>query len=349
VKKIYSIIVITFFLLRTSSSFAWGSTGHHIVAQVAKAYLEPGVEDSVKKYFGSMTFESASTWMDAIRSDHSYDYMKPWHYVNIEEGQTYIETGDPNVINALEEVVKKLVEKEPLSNADLFFNLKVLFHLVGDLHQPLHVGYGVDLGGNTVDVHFLSTSTNLHRVWDSDIINNKNITYAKCLAIASGLPAEEITEIQNIDVMEWMLQSRALLDSVYDFSGVNITQPYIDKNAPLIERQIVAGGLRLASVLNERFSAKTTTGISNPVLVPQHTYISVYPNPFTYSTQFSIVNCPSSAELSIVNILGETIKTFAHPAANFEFQRDELPEGIYFYYLYDQEKVIRSGKFIITN
>ena len=195
-RKIYFVVIFAL-LFRTTASFGWGGTGHKIVAEIAKAYLEPGVEDSVIKYFGTMSFESAATWMDAVRSDKTYDYLKPWHYVNIDKGQNYIEVGDPNVINELAAVVKKLVDKETLAADALFFDLKVLFHLMGDIHQPLHVGYCVDYGGNSINVSFLSATTNLHHVWDSDIITDADINYLKCLAIASGYTTAQLKQIMK--------------------------------------------------------------------------------------------------------------------------------------------------------
>ena len=56
-----------------------------------------------------------------------------------------------------------------------FFNLKVIFHLIGDLHQPLHTGYASDRGGNTKSVRYFNKSTNLHYVWDELIIKSEKI------------------------------------------------------------------------------------------------------------------------------------------------------------------------------
>ena len=55
------------------------------------------------------------------------------------------------------------------------YNLKMLVHLIGDLHQPLHVGGGDDQGGNNIKVDWFGKDSNLHRVWDSDMIDNSNL------------------------------------------------------------------------------------------------------------------------------------------------------------------------------
>ena len=86
------ILFVGLFIVQTNS-FGWGHQGHCIVADIAQSQMNKNVIDSVNKYLGTMTFEMASNWMDDVRSDHYFDFMKPWHYINIEKGQTY----NPNV------------------------------------------------------------------------------------------------------------------------------------------------------------------------------------------------------------------------------------------------------------
>ena len=52
-------------------------------------------------------------------------------------------------------------------------------HIVGDLHQPLHVGNGKDRGGNDVKLDFFWESSNLHRIWDSGIIDQQKLSYTE--------------------------------------------------------------------------------------------------------------------------------------------------------------------------
>ena len=44
-------------------------------------------------------------------------------------------------------------------------------HLLADLHQPMHVGFTEDRGGNRIKVYWRKhrKSTNLHRLWDGDL------------------------------------------------------------------------------------------------------------------------------------------------------------------------------------
>ena len=91
-KKIKSVISYFALILISYTCVSWGKYGHELVGDVAKVYVNKPVMDSVQKYLGDMSWGDASTWMDEIRSDHFYDYLKPMHYVNVEEGQTYVKT-----------------------------------------------------------------------------------------------------------------------------------------------------------------------------------------------------------------------------------------------------------------
>jgi len=73
-------------LLSIHNTLAWGRTGHHLIADITKSIMNETAKENVQKYLGNISFEEASVWMDEMRSDHQYDYMKPWHYINIERG-----------------------------------------------------------------------------------------------------------------------------------------------------------------------------------------------------------------------------------------------------------------------
>lgn len=88
---------------------------------------------------------------------------------------------------------------------------------MGDLHQPLHTGYASDRGGNTDKYDFMGKERNLHHIWDMDIIEHEIITIADCIKIISKLSAVQIKEIEKMDVVKWMDQSRAfyLMYTIY--------------------------------------------------------------------------------------------------------------------------------------
>ena len=101
------------FTLISSLSFGWGEIGHHIIAEIAKAHVNNNIQDSVNKYLGSMSWESAATWMDDMRRNKEYAYFKTWHYINIEKDMPYdsTKTGTDNVYVQLQTAINNLKNK----------------------------------------------------------------------------------------------------------------------------------------------------------------------------------------------------------------------------------------------
>lgn len=252
-KKLEHFFAVLLLAILPAYTFAWGRTGHQIVAEIAMQHLEPAVKANVLQYLDGTTPEEASVWMDEMRSDDSYNYMKPWHYINVEKGENYQPNQEPNIMNELDKVMHELGEKNKLSNEQARTDLMILFHLMGDLHQPLHVGYGADKGGNTIQLAFIGHPTNLHHVWDDEIIQDQHIQLDECLKLSQSYSAEQLKAIQNIDLPEWMKGSRSLLDLVYSFNGHKAGEDYAQKMKPVIEQQLAYAGIRLASVLNACF------------------------------------------------------------------------------------------------
>lgn len=233
--------------------FGWGEEGHKMVADIAQKNLKKGVEANVQKYLGAMTFQQAATWMDDVRSDHSLDYMKPWHYVNIEKDSSYRPNPKGDATSELQTVIAELKNYKKMKDEDVAKDLKILFHLCGDIAQPLHAGYGSDKGGNDVEVSIGDKKVRLHHVWDTDIIVKGKITTETCLLTASKLKKKQLKAMQKIDPKAWMMDSRSYLPQVYNIQNATITDDYINANKAIVEMQLIKGGERLAAVLNSIF------------------------------------------------------------------------------------------------
>jgi len=252
-RKITSIALVCFaFISSNTNTYAWGKKGHELVAEIAFHYLDAETKKNVEAFLDGTSPEAAATWMDEMRKNHTYDYMKPYHYVNFEAGETVNEPAGDNIISRLNTTLRELEHKQNLSKEEIKIKLFYLFHLVGDLHQPLHEGYPSDKGGNTEQVSFFGKGTNLHAVWDTDLIENKNLTLEECLK-SNHFTAKETTAIQKINVIAWATESRSYLDQVYNLPNHQMTEAYVDKNIPIVESQILKAGLRLAAILEYYF------------------------------------------------------------------------------------------------
>jgi hypothetical protein len=128
--------------------------------------------------------------------------------------------------------------------------------LIGDLHQPLHVGYKADKGGNSVQVSFFGKGSNLHSMWDTNIIERKGLTLEESIK-GNKYSNKQIMDIQRINVIGWANESKGYLDKVYAISNNKIDDKYVDSNYPIIKEQILKAGIRLASVLEHYFKNAT--------------------------------------------------------------------------------------------
>ncbi|TBX67487.1 hypothetical protein EZL74_09450 [Flavobacterium silvisoli] len=244
------ITCLTFFT--SSASYAWGHKGHSLVAEIAFHYLDATTKKNVLAYLNGMSIEDAANWMDSMRSDKQYDFMKPYHYVNIDRNTTVKELEGDNIINTLTKSLNDLDNMKGLSNEEIRMKLLYIFHLVGDLHQPLHVGYKDDKGGNTVQVSFLGRGTNLHALWDTDIIEYKGLDLNDELKM-NTYSAADLAAIKKIDVIAWTKDSRSFLKNAYSLDNAKVSDYYIDSNYTIIQQQILKAGLRLASILEHYF------------------------------------------------------------------------------------------------
>lgn len=236
----------------------WGQNGHRIVGDIAADYLTPEAREEIDRVLGHESMAIASTWMDKIKSDPAYDHTHDWHWVTIPDGKTYEETEkNPNgdLINSIRTFVEEL-KSGSLSAKEEKKKLRMLIHLVGDIHQPLHVGNGEDRGGNETEVEWFYEDSNIHRVWDSEMIDDTQLSYTEFSAAINHPSDQQIENWQDKSILDWAYEAMELRDQVYDLpEDREIGYEYQYENRDLLDRQLLKGGVRLAGVLNEIYSS----------------------------------------------------------------------------------------------
>jgi hypothetical protein len=248
-------VILSFILLIafTTSSFGWGSTGHRATGWIAEKYLSKKARKAVEKLLKGQSLAIMATWMDDVRSDSTYDHMVDWHWVTIPFGQTYDQTTkNPNgdIIATLERIITELKSKK-LSEAEQAERIKILIHLVGDIHQPLHVGGLDDRGGNNVKVNWFRNETNLHSVWDTYMIDDTKLSYTE-LAQSLDKPAPaQVQAWQKASVRDWAKESQSYKDNVYKIGNGKLGYEYSYYNFHIVRQRLLQAGVRLAGVLNE--------------------------------------------------------------------------------------------------
>ena len=182
-----------------------------------------------------------------------------WHWVTVPTGQIFdpeIQEEGGNAYEVVQQIITAL-KTDTLSLKQEQDYLKMLVHLVGDLHQPLHVGTGDDRGGNDVRVVWMGDSSNLHRVWDSDIINAKQLSYTELAAhLNRRATPEMVTQAQSATPEQWLREAMNLRPSVYNVPEDGwLGYDYMYVNYPIIEDQLLMAGLRLAGILNDIYGS----------------------------------------------------------------------------------------------
>ena len=257
-------------LIVPPSALAWGRVGHHVASRITEARLTPAARAAVAALLEpGETILVASTWADEHRRE--IPESAPWHYVNvpITEPRYDPKFAAPGgcVVMKIDELKVYLADTSK-PRADRQRALRFLIHFLQDMHQPVHVGDRRDRGGNDLQLRFFDDGknprpgTNLHRLWDSDVIErystDENVWIKDVEALATpenaALWAKGTTE-------DWANESLAAAKLAYKPPGTDVElkagqkldQPYLDFALPIARERLARAGTRTASVLNDLF------------------------------------------------------------------------------------------------
>lgn len=258
-KYVFTLLFIFSIISGFAADADWGKTGHRATAEIAEKYLSVKAKKAVVELLNGHGLAFVANYGDDIKSDPDYRKYGPWHYVNIHpDSEEYVEeeaSEDGDLVYAIRKCKEVLMDKNA-SREEKQFHLKMLVHFVGDLHQPFHVGHASDKGGNDIQVRWFNEGSNIHRVWDSDMINFYQMSYTELAINTKELSRSQIKSIQNGKLLDWVYESREMAEELY--AGVNsgdkLGYTYMYHHMPTVLSQLQKGGLRLAKILNEIYS-----------------------------------------------------------------------------------------------
>jgi hypothetical protein len=271
------VLVSVFTIVSAPSLFAWGQTGHQIVAAVAARGLGPAATKEVNLLLGGKSLADVAPLPDQWRKTQKEE--SGWHYVNITKSDTAYdaardcppqqsEIGNDCSVAAIEHF-KAVLADTTQSNDTRAKALTFVVHFLGDLHQPLHDANNNDEGGNKVPVTWFGAAShtypgdstpvpwNLHAVWDDAIIEHTGMSVdAYATHLLAGPKPPHATKGTTID---WANAAYKLARSnAYAIAATNpapLGPKYYAKNLPVVNRQLLLAGLRLRSVLESALGA----------------------------------------------------------------------------------------------
>jgi len=250
---------------------AWGNDGHRIIGEIAWSEMAPRTRAGLESLLvldGYPTLAQTCTWADTYaRRFERYDWLRPYHYMN----------GDPRadgldlvrdcptgrcVLGGITRWAAQLRAADA-GVEERSFALAMLTHLVGDIHQPLHVAHPDGRGGNNTFPVFFGEVRNLHWVWDVGILRrswpskNRTDRRSKWTSAAASLrdsidPQDRTSWRRNLDPLSWGNESldQAKRHAFDVEQGEPLGEDYVRTTAPVVERRLQMAGVRLAALLD---------------------------------------------------------------------------------------------------
>lgn len=255
-------------MICASSAQAWGFQGHQITGLIAESLLTDTAKRQVEQLLGKESLAAATTYMDKQRSALSkrWHLSSHWHYDNqaLCKFQPYCLDGNCATYQ-IERFTSVLADRKA-STSDRAMALRLLIHMLGDIHQPLHTSDNNDRGGNSVKVRLEAGKRqySLHEVMDTALIkqlvgSQRLDAYATKLKISYN---SQFSRWQVGSPKEWAAQSYALANQqVYrqlpEFAcgiapkaPLTLSAPYLRAAKTYLPEQIAKAGVRMAYILN---------------------------------------------------------------------------------------------------
>lgn len=253
-------LILSIFLVFPSVSFAFGSYGHELICALAYKQLTPESQKRVDHLLDlsnqNLNFSEACVWPDKVKKTSQYGYTRPWHYVNASRRAKEVKASDcPEkgcVLSAIS-VMQARLEAAPHSDWQALFFLS---HFIADIHQPMHVSYAHDLGGNQAKVLFRGKELSLHWLWDGPLLGLSPQLSHNVKRFEHEVEASFQNWKQG-DRLLWANESFQLTQRIYQEYEQSrlIDQDYVETYQPLLEQRVVIAAVRLARRLEQAFNS----------------------------------------------------------------------------------------------
>lgn len=263
-KRLAVILLFVSFTFASIDLFAWGLKGHDVIACIAEHHLTEKAKENIDKILGGKSMIYYSSWIDNVQNSpywiNGYDRTNTWHYFNVDEGftpHTMPRNPKGDVVSALNMIIDSLGNyQDELSDSVKIDYLRMLIHFVGDMHCPMHVGHLSDKGGHGVRIKWFGQNTNLHTLWDTKLVESVHAwSYTEWQQNLDRCTQEEFDEMSAGTPEDWLIETWHITVGIYEYTKPeeNYSYKYMYDYAPVVERQFLVAGYRLAALLNKIF------------------------------------------------------------------------------------------------
>lgn len=255
------LLVVLFFIGPMKCSFGWGTIGHRVIAEIAENHLNKKAKRNIRNIIGKQKLAYWSNWADFIKSspDSNLNSTSSWHYINTRANLSYEDfikelenSPEENLYKSYKRLKKEAILNKSLGLEEKQQQLYFLVHLFSDLHQPMHVSRKEDQGGNKISVTFFDRKTNIHSVWDTNLVENEKYSYTEYARVLDIHPPKYY-EKYYVPLEVMFYESHQLANEIYNSVENNkkLSYGYIYDYKYIMEECLYKAGIRLANELNE--------------------------------------------------------------------------------------------------
>ena len=241
------LVLLTGMVLSLMSASAWSFSGygHRLICRTAQQALPAEVAqqlNTIARQGGAKNFADLCTWPDQIRKKSEFKHTKTWHYINVSRKAERVSASDCGRQGCVTEALRQqwqLLKQQPQNWQALAF----VGHFIGDVHQPMHVSYSDDRGGNRLRLQFDGERTNLHQYWDGRLLQYQPQTLK---------PVRLTSKPMKLPVYDWASESLQITRQIYrqPHKTIEAGSELHQQHVTLWNQQASLAAQRLADALN---------------------------------------------------------------------------------------------------
>ena len=267
-KKIITSVIALVVLFGVQSAKAWGTWGHHAVAFIAEKHLTPEAKAKCEQYL-QFSLPHYSSWQDYWRNSHPFEEITHWHMNRVDKD--FVTVGSKgnvsrDAVTQINRIVKEMEKGKykQMSDSLVAVNLKLLIHMVGDMHCPCHMAYSKDFlqqrGVKGVSIFVKGKKYDYHKFWDAaPQIMNPKWKADDYLKACDTYSPKQIKKISKGNVYKWSVDNARREVVMFDFwerheELTKMSSERRERINDLMYQQLAYAGYRLAATLNKLFA-----------------------------------------------------------------------------------------------